>query len=46
MDFCDAAVVRLSEIFPRATVITTDSEHFTIYRRFGNKPLALLHPGN
>ena len=44
MDFCDAAMVRLSEIFPRAKVITTDSAHFTIYRRFGNKPLALIHP--
>lgn len=44
MDFCDAAVVRLSEIFPQARVITTDSAHFTLYRRFGNKPLALIHP--
>ncbi len=44
MDFCDAAVVRLAEIFPQAVVITTDSAHFTIYRRFGNKPLALRHP--
>jgi hypothetical protein len=44
MDFCDAAVVRLAEIFPRATVITTDSAHFAVYRRFRNKPLALVHP--
>lgn len=44
MDFCDAAVVRLAEIFPRAKVITVDSEHFTIYRRFGNKPIPLIHP--
>lgn len=44
MDFCDAAVVRLAEIFPQAVVITTDSAHFTIYRRFGNKPLSLRHP--
>jgi predicted nucleic acid-binding protein len=44
MDFCDAAVVRLAEIIPRAKVITTDSAHFTVYRRFGNKPLALVHP--
>jgi predicted nucleic acid-binding protein len=46
MDFCDAAVVRLAEIFPQAKVITTDSAHFTIYRRFGNKPLALVHPAS
>lgn len=44
MDFCDAAVVRLSEMFPRSTVITTDSAHFTVYRRFGNKPIGLIHP--
>lgn len=44
MDFCDAAVVRLSEIFPRATVITTDSAHFAVYRRFRDRRLALIHP--
>ena len=44
MDFCDAAVVRLAEIFPNATVITTDSAHFTVYRRFRDKPLTLIHP--
>ena len=44
MDYCDAAVVRLSEIFPHAMVITTDSAHFTVYRRFRDKPLSLLHP--
>lgn len=45
MDYCAAAVVRLSEMFPRATVITTDSAHFTVYRRFRDKPLTLIHPG-
>ncbi len=45
MDFCDASVMRLSEIFPRAKVITTDSERFTVYRRFRDRPLALVHPG-
>lgn len=44
MDFCDAAIVRLAEIFPRAKVVTTDTAHFTVYRRFRNKPLALIHP--
>ena len=44
MDFCDAAVVRLSEIFPHATVLTTDSAHFTVYRRFRDKALTLIHP--
>ena len=46
MDFCDAAVVRLAEMFPQAKVITTDSAHFTVYRRFGNKTLALIHPAS
>jgi uncharacterized protein len=46
MDFCDAAVVRLAEIYPRAKVITTDSEHFTIYRRFRDKPLDLIRPAH
>jgi uncharacterized protein len=44
MDFCDAAVVRLSEMHPRALVLTTDTDHFTLYRRFQNKPLPFVHP--
>lgn len=44
MDFCDAAVVRLAEMYPHAKILTTDTEHFTIYRRFRDKPLALIHP--
>lgn len=44
MDFCDAAVVRLSEILPRAVVLTTDRDDFAVYRRFQNKPIPLLHP--
>lgn len=43
MDFCDAAVVRLAEIFPRARVLTTDSAHFTLYRRFRDRALTLMH---
>lgn len=45
MDFCDAAIVRLSEMIPRAKIITTDSAHLTVYRQFGDKALALIHPG-
>jgi predicted nucleic acid-binding protein len=44
MDFCDAALVRLSEMHPRAVVLTTDTAHFAIYRRFQNKRIPLLHP--
>jgi predicted nucleic acid-binding protein len=46
MDFCDAAIVRLAEIYPRARVITIDTAHFTVYRKFRDKPLALIHPGS
>ena len=44
MDFCDAAIVRLAEMFPRARIITTDTAHFTVYRRFRDKPLSLILP--
>ncbi len=44
MDFCDAVVVRLSEMYPEAEVLTTDSDHFTIYRRFRNEMIPLIHP--
>ncbi len=44
MDLADAAVVRLSEIFPRATVLTTDVADFSVYRRFQNKAIPLVHP--
>lgn len=44
MDFPDSAVVRLSEIHPGAVVLTTDKEHFSVYRRFRNKVIPILHP--
>lgn len=44
MDYRDAAVVGLAEMFPRATMITTDSTHFFVCRRFRDKPLTLIHP--
>ena len=33
MDIADAAIVRLSEIYPHHTILTVDREDFTIYRR-------------
>ncbi len=45
MDFCDAAMVRLTEMFPKAMVLTTDSAHFMVYRRFRDETLNLVHPG-
>ncbi len=44
MDLADACLVRLSEIYPLAKIITIDREHFTIYRRNRNQPLPLILP--
>lgn len=37
MDTADAAIVRLSELFPHHTVLTVDREDFAIYRRNGRQ---------
>lgn len=44
MDAGDASLVVLSEKLPKAKIITTDVRDFTIYRRFRNEPLPLIHP--
>jgi predicted nucleic acid-binding protein len=44
MDAGDASLVVLSELYPKAKVITTDVHDFKIYRRFKNELLPLLHP--
>ena len=44
MDAGDASLVVLSKKFPKARIITTDFRHFTVYRRFRNEPLPLIHP--
>ena len=44
MDLADAGIVRLSEIFPKAKVITTDVDDFRVYRRNRNEPIQLIHP--
>lgn len=44
MDAADASLVVLSELFPRASVMTLDTRHFRIYRRKGNAPLSLIAP--
>ena len=38
-DLADAAIIRLSELYPRAKVLTVDREDFQIYCRFGHKPI-------
>ena len=44
MDAGDASLVVLSEQLPRAKIITTDVRDFSVYRRFRNEPLPLIHP--
>lgn len=44
MDAGDASLVVLSEKLPKAKIITTDVRDFTIYRRFRNESLPLIHP--
>lgn len=45
MDAGDCSLVLLSERFPRAKIITTDTAHFRLYRRFRNRTLPLHAPG-
>lgn len=44
MDVGDATLVVLSDKLPKAKIITTDVRDFTVYRRFRNEPLPLIHP--
>lgn len=44
MDYADACIVRLSELHRKHTIVTTDSEDFRIYRRFGRQVLPLRTP--
>jgi predicted nucleic acid-binding protein len=42
-DLADLCLVRMSELNPHLSVVTTDRD-FRIYRRFGNKPIPLIMP--
>jgi uncharacterized protein len=44
MDYADACLVRLAEMYRGHVIVTTDAEDFRIYRRFGRQPLALRVP--
>ena len=46
MDAADASLVVLSEMHPRATVITVDAGDFRVYRRFRRDSLPLLTPAD
>ena len=44
MDLADASIVRLSELHPRAKVLTVDKNDFKIYRRFGREQIPCDFP--
>lgn len=44
MDLADASIVRLSELNPRAKVLTVDKVDFKIYRRFGREHIPCDFP--
>src|SRR5208282_4418267 len=43
-DLADLCLIRLSELFPRHTVITVDEEDFRIYRRNNREAIPILCP--
>lgn len=44
MDAGDASLVVLSELHPKARIVTTDVRDFTYYRRRTREVLPLIHP--
>jgi len=44
MDLADASMVVLSEMYPRAKLITLDKKDFTIYRRRDGLPVPCIMP--
>jgi len=44
MDFTDACIVRMAEIFPHCLVFTVDKHDFNIYRRFGDQRIPISTP--
>jgi predicted nucleic acid-binding protein len=45
MSLADACIVRMAEIYERHAVLTLDSD-FSVYRKHGRIPLALIHPAD
>jgi hypothetical protein len=43
-DLADLCLIRLSELFPRHSVITVDREDFQVYRRNGREMIPLICP--
>src|ERR1051325_9546462 len=42
MDFADACIIRMTELFPACEVLTVDKSDFTFYRRFGSEPVPAI----
>ncbi len=45
-ELADLCLIRMSELFPRHTVITVDEDDFRIYRRNKREAIPLLTPPN
>jgi len=43
-DFADLCLIRMSELFPRHTIFTTDREDFRIYRRNKRETIPMICP--
>ena len=43
-DLADLCLIRMSELFPKLPVITTDVKDFRIYRRGRNEAIPLIYP--
>lgn len=43
-DLADVCLIRMSELYPRYPVITTDVKDFSVYRRGRRDTIPLLHP--
>jgi uncharacterized protein len=43
-DLADLCVIRMSEIYPKHVVITTDVKDFRVYRRGRREAIPILHP--
>jgi len=44
MDFGDATLVVLSELYPKAKLVTIDGRDLTIYRRGDGSPVPIIAP--
>ncbi len=43
-DLADLCLIRMSELYPRHTVLTTDEADFRVYRRNKREAIPLLYP--